>query len=123
MRCHPVSGRCICPKGRTGDKCEEGALHITIWPLFFSDILLSVENTNLCLYSIIQNLFLDSLVCPKGSYGVRCAQRCRCFDNAHCDPVEGTCQCPAGRTGEYCQEGKLAKNTRERSYVYEVKLK
>lgn len=90
---------------------------------FFSDILLSVEHTNLCLYSIIQNLFLDSLVCPKGSYGVRCAQRCRCFDNAHCDPVEGTCQCPAGRTGEYCQEGKLAKNTRERSYVYEVKLK
>ena len=25
VRCHPVSGRCICPKGRHGDKCDEGA--------------------------------------------------------------------------------------------------
>lgn len=24
IRCHPVSGKCICPKGRTGDKCDEG---------------------------------------------------------------------------------------------------
>ena len=23
-RCHPVSGRCICPKGKTGNKCDEG---------------------------------------------------------------------------------------------------
>ena len=26
VRCHPVSGRCICPKGRTGNKCDKVAL-------------------------------------------------------------------------------------------------
>ena len=66
-------------------------------------------NSNNCSKSkkFIEHLVFDLTVCPEGSYGSRCAQRCRCFENAHCDPVEGACQCPAGRTGKYCQKGKF----------------
>ena len=71
--------------------------------LFFSDDFQSIEHKHLCLNSNIQKLVLIlHAVCPKGSYGVRYAQRCPCYDNAHCDPMEGTCQCSAGRTGKHC---------------------
>ena len=43
------------------------------------------------------------LACPEGQYGVECMQQCRCENAASCSPVDGTCTCTAGWTGQFCQ--------------------
>ncbi|XP_058426093.1 N-acetylglucosamine-1-phosphodiester alpha-N-acetylglucosaminidase isoform X2 [Diceros bicornis minor] len=40
--------------------------------------------------------------CPNGSFGEDCAEKCQCQNGATCDPVQGTCTCPPGFTGDAC---------------------
>lgn len=40
-----------------------------------------------------------------GSYGEDCLHRCNCGLSAQCDPVDGTCICPPGFTGAFCDQG------------------
>ncbi|KAJ7305715.1 hypothetical protein JRQ81_010081 [Phrynocephalus forsythii] len=43
-------------------------------------------------------------VCPEGSYGDVCAQKCLCVNGGRCDPVSGSCTCPDGYQGALCEE-------------------
>ena len=38
--------------------------------------------------------------CPPGTYGLKCAQRCDCYNGAVCDHVTGLCHCLPGFKGE-----------------------
>ncbi|KAB1251081.1 N-acetylglucosamine-1-phosphodiester alpha-N-acetylglucosaminidase, partial [Camelus dromedarius] len=40
--------------------------------------------------------------CTNGSFGEECAKKCQCHNGATCDPVQGTCTCPPGFTGDTC---------------------
>ncbi|KAG8506473.1 N-acetylglucosamine-1-phosphodiester alpha-N-acetylglucosaminidase [Galemys pyrenaicus] len=42
--------------------------------------------------------------CTNGSFGQDCAHRCLCHNGASCDPVQGTCSCPPGFTGDTCMQ-------------------
>lgn len=44
--------------------------------------------------------------CTSGFFGEDCAQKCQCHNGATCDPVQGTCACPPGFTGDTCVQGK-----------------
>lgn len=38
--------------------------------------------------------------CPPHTFGVDCKQKCTCSSLATCDPMDGSCLCPPGYTGE-----------------------
>ncbi|XP_061455976.1 N-acetylglucosamine-1-phosphodiester alpha-N-acetylglucosaminidase isoform X2 [Rhineura floridana] len=48
-----------------------------------------------------------SEACPRGSYGDGCIQKCLCLSGAECDPVHGSCNCPAGFQGTHCEDGQV----------------
>ncbi|KAI8502516.1 Endothelial cell-specific molecule 1 [Branchiostoma belcheri] len=41
--------------------------------------------------------------CAPGTFGRDCRLRCYCENNALCDPVNGSCICAEGQSGEFCQ--------------------
>ncbi|XP_066274517.1 uncharacterized protein [Branchiostoma lanceolatum] len=41
--------------------------------------------------------------CAPGRFGLNCSMTCYCQNEASCDPVNGTCICAAGQSGEFCQ--------------------
>lgn len=46
--------------------------------------------------------------CPRGRYGVQCRSFCTCANGGVCDPVNGTCRCGLGWTGQHCEKGEQA---------------
>ncbi|XP_035670955.1 proto-oncogene tyrosine-protein kinase receptor Ret-like [Branchiostoma floridae] len=42
--------------------------------------------------------------CTPGSFGLNCSRICNCQNNASCDPVNGTCFCAEGQSGEFCEK-------------------
>lgn len=50
-------------------------------------------------------------VCEQGTFGVGCAQVCRCEGAAACDHVTGRCLCSSGKTGPRCDLGNLYRYT------------
>ncbi|CAH1259135.1 RET [Branchiostoma lanceolatum] len=41
--------------------------------------------------------------CAPGNFGLNCSKNCNCQNNAMCDPVNGTCICVDGQSGEFCE--------------------
>lgn len=54
-------------------------------------------------------ILLDA-ACPRGRYGVQCRSFCTCANGGVCDPVNGTCRCGLGWTGQHCEKGEQAHN-------------
>ncbi|KXJ17902.1 Multiple epidermal growth factor-like domains protein 6 [Exaiptasia diaphana] len=56
-------------------------------------------------------------VCKSGWFGKNCQRQCNCSKDVQCDPVTGSCQCPAGLAGERCdqncQSGWFGKNCQQ----------
>jgi hypothetical protein len=45
--------------------------------------------------------------CPVGFYGQNCTNRCSCDPyGSSCSPIDGSCLCKSGYTGQYCEQGK-----------------
>lgn len=42
---------------------------------------------------------------PQGTYGNDCNSPCRCKNGGKCDHVTGSCKCPPGIEGEFCEDG------------------
>lgn len=45
--------------------------------------------------------------CPKGLFGLKCSQHCRCKNDATCRVTDGLCVCPPGWQGAFCTKRKL----------------
>ncbi|XP_033096486.1 multiple epidermal growth factor-like domains protein 11 [Anneissia japonica] len=41
--------------------------------------------------------------CPENTFGLGCRGECQCQSGATCSPLDGSCVCPAGWTGTYCE--------------------
>ncbi|KAI8499652.1 Endothelial cell-specific molecule 1 [Branchiostoma belcheri] len=41
--------------------------------------------------------------CAPGTFGRNCSMKCYCENSALCDPVNGSCICAEGQSGEFCQ--------------------
>lgn len=69
--------------------------------------VLSIQRTSLLLKSVKQTNILLSLYfsdCDGNHWGPACSQSCKCKNRALCDPITGTCQCPPGFIGRYCED-------------------
>ncbi|XP_035661723.1 tyrosine-protein kinase receptor Tie-1-like [Branchiostoma floridae] len=42
-------------------------------------------------------------ICAPDTFGWNCSMNCNCANNASCDPVNGSCICAEGLSGEFCQ--------------------
>ncbi len=52
-------------------------------------------------------MFVWSVACPAGLYGVSCSQTCVCHNHSSCDAVSGQCVCSAGWMGDTCAQRKI----------------
>lgn len=66
------------------------------------DVFIELNCVSFC--SSTWYLCIVLLACSAGRYGQSCRQSCEC-GGAACDPMTGRCICPAGKTGDSCQEG------------------
>ncbi|CAC5374839.1 MEGF10_11 [Mytilus coruscus] len=84
--CDPVTGECHCRPGYTGSHCSKGECH--------------------CQPGYIGSHC--SKVCPAGTFGNLCQQKCTwCDEGQFCDHITGQClaiTCPPGYTGHTCQK-------------------
>ncbi|KTF74229.1 hypothetical protein cypCar_00019357, partial [Cyprinus carpio] len=62
------------------------------------------ESRNKCVHFIICVCRYLCLACDAQHWGPGCRQRCECQSGGECDVIKGSCQCPAGYTGEHCQD-------------------
>jgi len=42
--------------------------------------------------------------CPLGRWGVQCEGRCSCANGGQCEKASAKCVCPAGYSGEHCED-------------------
>ncbi|XP_066285873.1 proto-oncogene tyrosine-protein kinase receptor Ret-like [Branchiostoma lanceolatum] len=79
--CLRVKGSCLCTKELSGKSCQN---FYPCPPGFHGD---KCEHD-----------------CAPGSFGLNCSRDCSCQKNASCDPVNGSCICAEGQSGEFCQD-------------------
>ncbi|KTG31121.1 hypothetical protein cypCar_00045270, partial [Cyprinus carpio] len=89
--CSPEDGTCVCAPGYRGTSCKRSKL-----PVNFRSPSSDTLNT----MSPSQSLSL----CPSGKYGKACAEICVCTNNGTCNPIDGSCQCFPGWTGDDCSQ-------------------
>ena len=59
---------------------------------------------------VITNYMCLLSVCPKGTAGIDCLDKCpNCDNGGLCDYKTARCICLPGFRGDYCQAGKLYK--------------
>ncbi|KAK0148568.1 Multiple epidermal growth factor-like domains protein 10 [Merluccius polli] len=80
--CHHVTGRCECLSGFVGTLCN-------------------MDRT--CRSVCLLHHAVVSPVCPSDRYGKGCSEACVCT-NGTCNPIDGSCQCFPGWTGEDCSQ-------------------
>ena len=105
--CDPSTGRCLCPPGRTGQRCEKGRSRFEAKRRF-------TRNQNkfrkcprtLSLLKSPSFLFLSVSDCGGDRFGPSCSLQCRCSNRARCDGLSGRCLCPLTWLGPTCSEGK-----------------
>ncbi|CAK9302554.1 unnamed protein product [Gordionus sp. m RMFG-2023] len=108
--CDPVDGRCNCPPGRTGPRCERGCGLLRFGP--DCSLTCDCEHATKCdpitgKCSACQEGWHGErcqIACIKGYYGPNCETKCDCVGAETCHPITGTCICPAGKTGNNCSE-------------------
>ncbi|XP_066282421.1 proto-oncogene tyrosine-protein kinase receptor Ret-like [Branchiostoma lanceolatum] len=78
--CDLVNGSCICTEGYWGEFCQK----VQVCP--------PGRHGDKCEY-----------ICSSGTFGLNCSMSCYCQNNATCDPVNGSCICNEGQSGEFCE--------------------
>ncbi|KAM8874516.1 sushi, nidogen and EGF-like domain-containing protein 1 isoform 2-T2 [Spinachia spinachia] len=80
---------CVCPVAFTGELCETAAC----------------EGGDCTEHRICEDAGSggSNCTCAPGFYGDECEEECLCQNGGVCVDINGTCKCPSGYTGLYCQ--------------------
>uniref|UniRef100_A0A665UQD8 Sushi, nidogen and EGF-like domain-containing protein 1 n=1 Tax=Echeneis naucrates TaxID=173247 RepID=A0A665UQD8_ECHNA len=96
---------CICPATFTGILCETELviLQVNSTEVENQTALCAEEDCKkhqICEYT---SSGLSNCTCAPGFYGDKCEEECLCQNGGVCVDINGTCKCPSGYTGLYCQ--------------------
>ncbi|XP_031586368.1 sushi, nidogen and EGF-like domain-containing protein 1 [Oreochromis aureus] len=96
---------CTCPAAFTGTLCETELLPLQINPTEAENQTASCEELDckknqICEYT---SSGIYNCTCAPGFYGDKCEDECLCQNGGVCVDINGTCECPSGYTGLYCQ--------------------
>uniref|UniRef100_A0A8D2ZIQ1 Sushi, nidogen and EGF-like domains 1 n=1 Tax=Scophthalmus maximus TaxID=52904 RepID=A0A8D2ZIQ1_SCOMX len=96
---------CVCPAVVTGTLCETEvvALQLNSTEAVNQTALCEgddCETHQICEYA---GSGTDNCTCAPGFYGDKCEEECLCENGGVCVDINGTCECPSGYTGPYCQ--------------------
>ncbi|KAL5014660.1 hypothetical protein ScPMuIL_008930 [Solemya velum] len=106
-RCSNIDGTFTCKQGWIGDRCEKDVDECAIDPVpCVSNSLCENEAGSYSCPCVrgYQKVQETCQVCPAGSFGNGCAEKCQCNSaNTHqCRATDGTCICNEGWTGRTC---------------------
>uniref|UniRef100_A0AAY5EP87 EGF-like domain-containing protein n=1 Tax=Electrophorus electricus TaxID=8005 RepID=A0AAY5EP87_ELEEL len=109
-RCHPVTGRCTCTAGWTGNNCRK-ACDAGYWGVDCASMC-DCRNSGGSCDDVTGQCVCDpgftgvccDQKCPTGFFGPDCQQHCQCDNEASCDHVSGACTCKVGWTGTFCEK-------------------
>uniref|UniRef100_I3KT48 Sushi, nidogen and EGF like domains 1 n=1 Tax=Oreochromis niloticus TaxID=8128 RepID=I3KT48_ORENI len=88
---------CTCPAAFTGMLCET-VCHVFSSPASCEE--LDCKKNQICEYT---SSGIYNCTCAPGFYGDKCEDECLCQNGGVCVDINGTCECPSGYTGLYCQ--------------------
>uniref|UniRef100_A0A8C5N809 Sushi, nidogen and EGF-like domain-containing protein 1 n=1 Tax=Gouania willdenowi TaxID=441366 RepID=A0A8C5N809_GOUWI len=96
---------CTCPSAFTGTFCDTGEPSQLYCVSFFFSPSDSCEDDNCENHQICEHSASGSqnCTCAPGFHGHKCEEECLCQNGGQCVDANGTCECPSGYTGLYCQ--------------------
>ncbi|XP_029988085.1 sushi, nidogen and EGF-like domain-containing protein 1 isoform X2 [Sphaeramia orbicularis] len=96
---------CICPATFTGMFCETELMVLQVNSTEEGNQTASCDEENckknqICEFTSSE---IYNCTCAPGFYGDKCEEECLCQNGGVCVDINGTCECPTGYTGLYCQ--------------------
>ncbi|KAG9352925.1 hypothetical protein JZ751_017501 [Albula glossodonta] len=116
-RCHRTYGACLCDPGLYGRFCHLQCPKWAFGPGCSEECRCVQQNTQechrrhgTCICKPGYHGDTCKEECSVGFYGLGCKQKCKCPPGVLCNHVTGSCQpqCPAGRQGEDCSQGRCS---------------
>ncbi|KAE8294410.1 Sushi, nidogen and EGF-like domain-containing protein 1 [Larimichthys crocea] len=95
---------CICPAAFTGPLCET-ELVLEVNSTEAENQTAPCEDDDCKKQQICEHTSsgISNCTCAAGFYGDKCEEECLCQNGGVCVDSNGTCECPSGYTGLYCQ--------------------
>ncbi|XP_047442765.1 sushi, nidogen and EGF-like domain-containing protein 1 isoform X2 [Mugil cephalus] len=96
---------CTCPATFTGTFCETElvALQVNSTEAVNQTALCEEEDCKKNQICEDTSSGVRNCTCAPGFYGDKCEEECLCQNGGVCVDINGTCECPSGYTGLYCQ--------------------
>ncbi|XP_069560144.1 sushi, nidogen and EGF-like domain-containing protein 1 isoform X4 [Brachyistius frenatus] len=96
---------CTCPAAFTGTFCETELVAPQVNSTEAENQTASCVEDDCKKHQICEHTSSGShnCTCAPGFYGDKCEEECLCQNGGVCVDINGTCECPSGYTGLYCQ--------------------
>uniref|UniRef100_A0A8C2XCD3 Sushi, nidogen and EGF like domains 1 n=1 Tax=Cyclopterus lumpus TaxID=8103 RepID=A0A8C2XCD3_CYCLU len=96
---------CICPAAFTGALCETELVVLQVNSTETENQTAACEQDGCTEHRICEDggSGAYNCTCAPGFYGDECEEECLCQNGGVCVDINGTCDCPSGYTGLYCQ--------------------
>uniref|UniRef100_A0A3P8TUL4 Sushi, nidogen and EGF-like domain-containing protein 1 n=1 Tax=Amphiprion percula TaxID=161767 RepID=A0A3P8TUL4_AMPPE len=96
---------CTCPATFTGTFCETELVALQANSTEAENQTALCEDEDCKKHQICEHTSsgIYNCTCAPGFYGDKCEEECLCQNGGVCVDINGTCECPSGYTGIYCQ--------------------